>query len=308
MQLFNNLGTSFNAFMTTLANDFLTWAPRIVLALIVMLVFLWLAGRLEKSVERLFKGRDLPSSTQLFFKRVTRLAAVLIGLAFALNLLGLGGFAAGLLASGSVVAIVLGFAFQQIGTNFLAGIFMVFNRPFDEGDFIEVSGLQGIVKEVDLRVTHIRNPDGRDIYIPNATIFTSPVTNYTLDDLRRYSFTVGIAYNDDAAAAIALLVETIRQTPGVLPEPTVGGGISELSGSWVTLQMYYWLSMENDYVKRTDVNADVMNRCRAALMDGGYTVSANCTTNWVLSGDKSMQPVHVVTDPTEQVPELEAAS
>lgn len=297
MQTPTNLATSLSAFLTTLGIDILTWAPRILLALLVMLLFLWLARWLERSAARLFQGRDLTASTQLFFQRITRLVAVLVGAAVALNLLGLGGLAAGLLASGSVVAIVLGLAFQQIGTNFLAGIFMVFNRPFKDGDFIEVSGFQGIVKEVDLRVTHIRNPDGRDIYIPNGIIYTSPVINYTLDDLRRYSFTVGVAYQDDAGAAIALLSDTIRQVPGVLQEPTVGGGIAELSAGWVTLQLYYWLSMDDDYVRRTNVGADVMNRCRAALLDGGYTVSANCTSNWVLSGDTTMEPVHVVGDP-----------
>ena len=94
--------------------------------------------------------------------------AAFVGALLALKVMGFEGVAAGMLAGGGATAIVFGFAFRQIGENLLAGLFLVFSRPFRIGDLIQSGGLpEGTVEALDLRNTHIRTTDGRDIFIPN---------------------------------------------------------------------------------------------------------------------------------------------
>lgn len=287
----NSLSAAIERGLASMIEQFVFWLPRLVVALIVVLVALrvgrWFAG---------LAGRPFRAATptvKRFVERSAELAFVVVGCALALNILGLGAFAAGILASGSVVAIVLGFAFQEIGTNLIAGVFLAFNRPFKVGDIIECDGFQGAVEALDLRTTHIRNFDGRDIFIPNATIFTRTLINFTVDDLRRRAFRVGIGYEDDAGAAMELLRDAASNVAGVLASPAPSVAVIELSAATVQLEVAYWVSMNDAPPARTEIGARVMDTCRRTLLEHGYTVSANVTTAVELSGSTAPQPVRV---------------
>ena len=170
------------------------FAPRVAMALVVLLVFA-LIGRLAARGLMLALNRGgLTLKHQLFFRRLLIWAAVLLGLALALNVLGLGGVAAGLMAGGGLTAVMLGFAFKQIGENLLAGLFLAFSSPFSVGDYIESDGLQGTVRAIELRHTHLRTPDGRDIFVPNSQIFGATIKNFSASDTRRIDLVIGVDY------------------------------------------------------------------------------------------------------------------
>lgn len=137
----------------------------------------------------------------------------------ALNILGFYGLATSILAGGGITAVILGFAFKDIGENFLAGFFMAFSRPFRTGDLIESEGLKGLVQTIELRHTHIRTADECDVYIPSAQLLSKPLFNYTRDGLRRGTFSVGIDYGDDADRACRLIQEKVAADEKVIPKP-----------------------------------------------------------------------------------------
>lgn len=285
------VGAALERGLVGLTEQLVFWLPRVAIAAMVILV----AIRMGRWAARL-ASRPFGSTTQTvqrFVARVTELGVGVLGIALALNVLGLGAFAAGILASGSVVAIVLGFAFQEIGKNLIAGVFLAFNRPFKTGDIIACDGFAGEVRALDLRTTHIRNFDGRDIFIPNATIFTQTLVNYTIDDLRRRAFRIGVRYEDDALAAMELLRATVPDVAGVLTEPAPSAAIVELSPSTVDLEIAYWVSMDDSVRVRAQVGSAVMDACRRALLHAGYTVSPNVTTAVELAGSPAPQPVRV---------------
>ncbi len=249
-------------------------APRALVALVVLLVFV-LAGRLAgRGVGLLLQRGGLTPTHQLFFRRLVIWLAALVGLAVALNVLGLGGVAAGLLAGGGLTAVVLGFAFRQIGENLLAGLFLAFSRPFDVDDYIESQGLEGTVRKIELRHTHIRTADGRDIFIPNAQIFNSPLVNYTRDGLLRPSFRLGLDYRDDIPAACGLLAGEAARVAGVLPEPAPAANVCGLAASVVEIEVVYWVNTFAEGYEGPRVKGQVMERCRAALLAAGFTVSS----------------------------------
>lgn len=285
------VGAALERGLVGLTEQLVFWLPRVAIAAIAILLAIRVGRWAARLASRPF-GSTTPT-VQRFVGRATELGIAVVGIALALNVLGLGAFAAGILASGSIVAIVLGFAFQEIGKNLIAGVFLAFNRPFKTGDIIACDGFTGEVRALDLRTTHIRNFDGRDIFIPNAIIFTQTLVNYTIDDLRRRAFRVGVRYEDDAHAAMELLRAAVTGIRGVLREPAPTAVIVELSPSTVDIEVAYWVSMDDSVRVRARVRASVMDACRRALLDAGYTVAPNVTTAVELAGSPSPQAVRI---------------
>jgi small conductance mechanosensitive channel len=201
-----------------------------------------------------------------------------LGLVSAFHLLGLTGVATSLLATGGLMAIVLGFAFREIGENLLAGVFLAFSRSFDVGDLIESSGLLGTVRAIDLRQVHIRTGDGCDIFIPSASIYRNPLHNYTRDGLRRTDFTIGIDYGDDPERARGLILEALRATPGVLADPEPAVLLSGFSATTVDLQAFLWVNAFGPGPGLGEVRHAAMVAARQALAEAGFTFSGNVRT------------------------------
>ena len=265
-------------------------SPKIVAALAVFAISV-LAGQLiAGGIMRILSRGNFKPTHRNFFKGLTRWFIALIGLIVALNILGLKGLANSLVAGGGITAVVLGFAFREIGENLLAGFFLAFSRPFEIGDLIKSGDFQGIVKSIELRSTHIRSADGRDIFIPSSEIFNKPMVNFTRDGLRRLSFTIGIDYADDSEKARRLLVETMSGVNYVLKDPRPGAAFSGLLAQYVELEAFFWIDTFAEGVDLMTVRSEVIERCRRAIMAGDFTVSANVSNNVALG---SFQPVAV---------------
>ncbi len=265
-------------------------SPRLLAAIIVFAISI-AAGRLVgRAVSHLIaRGRFRPTH-QRFFQNLTAWLFGIFGIIIGLNLIGLNGLAASLVAGGGITAIVLGFAFREIGENFLAGFFLAFSRPFEVGDLIQSGDLQGVVKSIDLRSTHIRAADGRDIFIPSSGIFNEAVVNFTKDGLRRLSFCVGIDYADDSAEARQRLIETVGKVENVLNDPKPGILFSGLLPQYVEFEVFFWIDTFDKKVSLIKVRNEVIEQCRRTLMSGDFTISANVVNSTSLGG---MSPIDV---------------
>ena len=115
--------------------------------------------------------------------------------------------------------IAIGFAFRDILQNFLAGILLLLTEPFRIGDQIQFGGFAGEVEDIQTRATFIRTYDGRRIVIPNANLFTNPVTINTALEQRRIQYDVGIGVGDDIERARHAILEAIRSVAGALSDP-----------------------------------------------------------------------------------------
>lgn len=261
-------------------------APQLATAVLVLALF-FVAGRLAGSAfMRVAARREAAGTYQRFVRGTIVWTVRLVGVALALDILGLERFFAGLLAGGGMTAIVLGFAFREIGENLLAGLFLAFSRPFRLGDLIRSAELEGTVRNIDLRSTHVRSIDGRDIYIPNSQIFNRPLTNYTRDGLRRPAFTFGIDYRDDAEAARLAVAEAVRGVEGVLADPPVEVALSALGPSYVELEATFWISTFDQDTDIVRIRSRAMDATRRVLLAGGFTVSAEVTTPLAMSRQK----------------------
>lgn len=258
--------------------------PQIVVAIIVLLASIIIGRVVGRVVVGVLSRGNFRPTHQSFFRKLSIWLIAILGFIVALNVLGLKSLAGSLVAGGGITAIVLGFAFRQIGENLLAGFFLAFSRPFEVGDLIESGNLQGIVQSIELRSTHIRAADGRDIFIPSSEIFNNPVTNFTRDGLRRLSFKVGIDYADDSEKARRMLFETAQSVENVLSSPAPGAIFSGLLAQYVELEVYFWIDTFDPKVDLGTVRNEVIELCRRNLVSSGFTVSSNVTSNLALGG------------------------
>lgn len=261
-----------------LASEFLrNEGPRMLGALAVFLLVLLFGFAVAFTVTRILERTGRAGRYSRVIRRLIRWVVGALGLVLALHVLGLTAIATSVLATGGVMAVILGFAFKDIGENLLAGIFLAFSRSFDVGDLIESDGLRGVVRSIDLRDTHIRTFDGCDIFIPSATIFRNPLMNFTRDGLRRGSFTVGIDYGDDVERAKAVLETTLPSVDAILDDPAPVVEISGFAPGHVELTVHVWVDTFSGgllYKGRTAA----MAACRRALLEGGFTFSSQVTT------------------------------
>lgn len=204
--------------------------------------------------------------------------AAFIGALLALNAMGFEGVAAGLLAGGGATAIVFGFAFRQIGENLLAGLFLVFSRPFRIGDLIQSGDLpEGTVEALDLRNTHIRTADGRDVFIPNARIYNEPLVNFTRDGLRRPTMVLGMDYRTPFPELRGAVLAAISAVPGALVSPAPSVNLVGFGTGAVEVEIYVWIDTHQGTDFAT-VQTLMMEAALAAVLQRGWTVSSEVTT------------------------------
>ena len=224
-------------------NAFLHHVPNLILGLIILISAFLIAGWLSQVFQRRFGRRIGDPLLSAFLSRILKTVLIILGILLAFHVMGLTGIAAGLMAGAGVGALVIGFAFQDVGANFVAGVILAFNRPFGVGDTIEIEGVMGTVLSLNLRTTQIKTFDGKDIYIPNNTIVKEELINYTKDGLIRLDFMVGIDYEDDVEKAIKVILGSTQKIEGVLQtidhKPMVV--IHDLGVSTINLKVNFWL-------------------------------------------------------------------
>jgi small conductance mechanosensitive channel len=254
---------------------FLFLLPNILIALLILFIALWLAGKVKQLVGGRLKHKAHDEITGEYLAVISKWAVIVIGILLVFQTLGLSGVAAGLLAGAGLSAFVIGFALKDIAENFLAGLILAFNRPFNIDDTIEVEELRGKVMALNLRTTHIRTFDSKDIYIPNSTILTSPLTNFTQNGLLRQDFIVGIDYNDNIQDAIDLIEKTALGVEGVLQKDPPYATVDELATNTVNLKVFFWAETD-DYKKGVVLlKGSIMQAITKALLENGFGLPAN---------------------------------
>jgi small-conductance mechanosensitive channel len=259
-------------------HSFIAFLPRLITALVAVGIVYLVGKMLASALIQILKRSSMPDAYHSYFSKLVKGTAIFIGLILFLNLIGYGTLSASLVAGGGLTAVMLGFAFKDIGENFLAGFFLAFSRPFNTDDIIETDGITGKVKSIHLRHTHIRTPEGCDVFVPSAQLFTKPLSNYTLDGLRRGSFTVGIDYADDISRALTIMLDCVKNTPGVLQSPVASTSIKGFTPNYVELQAFFWINARDQELGLARVKTSAMNNCRLGLIEEGFTLSSNVST------------------------------
>ncbi|SDX35871.1 mechanosensitive ion channel family protein [Aequorivita viscosa] len=256
---------------------FLQILPRIALAVLVIILGVLLAQLLTNIYKRRFQQKSEDPLMAKFLAQAIKIILIIMAIMVALQVAGLDGIATGLLTAVGGGAIILGFAFQDIGKNFLAGIILAFNRPFSINDTIKIDDIFGKVKELSFRYSHIKTFDGRDIYIPNSDVLTKPVENYTADGFFRVDFIVGIGYEDNISEAKKVIQEILDRNTEIVRDIDHENFVieDELAASTVNLKVFFWVDTK-DYRRASRVlRGLVIREVKEVLLDKGFNLPAD---------------------------------
>src|SRR5882757_5027826 len=164
---------------------FIKLLPNLGLAIIVFTIFFFAAKYFKRlSNKLLLKISNKPAISGLF-SSIFYIVILFIGLFVSLDLLHLEKTISSLLAGAGIIGLALGFAFQDLTSNFISGVFIIFRKPFDVGHIVETNGFIGTIEDIQLRSTVIRTSQGLHIMLPNKEIFQKAITNYSLSNERR---------------------------------------------------------------------------------------------------------------------------
>ncbi|MCW8897389.1 MAG: mechanosensitive ion channel family protein [Flavobacteriales bacterium] len=231
----------------------------------------------SKLKTRLLKKSDNPI-TITFISQIISYSLKLIIILISLYSLGLNDITSGILASAGVITFIVGFAFKDIGENFLAGIILAFKSPFRVNDLIESGNIHGYVKDINIRETIIKTPDGKDVFLPNSIILKTPLFNYTIDGYLRYEFIVGLDYGDDISLGIKTILDTVNKIDGVLKgDKKAAVVINELTTNTINIKVLFWIDTFQS-TSRTfhhSIRSHVMNDVVIELTKKGFYLPAN---------------------------------
>lgn len=219
----------------------ITVLPNIVVAIVIAIVFGLLAkavGNVSgKIMRRTFESRQIAGLLTSIIKFIIIIAGIFI----ALDFIGLKGTVTSLLAGAGIVGLAIGFAFQDMTENFIAGIAMGIRKPFEIGDVIEAEGVFGNVREINLRNTLVETFYGQLEVIPNKILFRNILTNYSYLGHRRIEVPVGISYADDIEKAAACITEAMNEKDYVINKEETAVYAESFGDSSINLLLWFWI-------------------------------------------------------------------
>ena len=247
-------------------NRTIAFLPVVAVAILVLLLFWWLA-QLVGSWKAPFERLGVAPLLQNLIRRILRLIVFAFGLLFAFRILGITALVGAVVGTAGVVGIAIGFAFQDIVENYLAGVLMSLRQPFSVGDLVEVGDDEGKVMRLTSREVILMTLDGNHILIPNAVVFKSVLHNYTRNPRRRFGFGAGVDVNEDLVRVQKIGVGALQAMKGVLQDPRPFMRVEELGDSTVNVQFFGWVDQrEADWFK---VRSEAIRIVKTALDEGG---------------------------------------
>lgn len=227
-----------------LINMGIEWAPKVLLALAVLVIGLWLAKRIARTVGKTLESR---TSDQTLSRFLTSLVGILLKAIVFISVATMVGIeTTSFVAILGAAGLAVGLALQGSLANFAGGALILLFRPYKVGDVIEAQGVTGKVQSIQIFSTILLTPDNKRIIVPNGALSNDVITNYSAEEQRRVDFVFGIGYDDDIRQAKALIAELLEVDSRVLKEPAPVIVVSELADSSVNITVRAWV-MAADY-------------------------------------------------------------
>ncbi|HSF39515.1 MAG TPA: mechanosensitive ion channel [Thermoanaerobaculia bacterium] len=250
---------------------FVLLLPNLLVAIVVLIAF-WLAARLVKNVlMRVLRRISQSEQVNQLLAYSVFLAVLAVGTFVALGILGLQKTVASLLAGAGIITLALGFAFQDIAANLMAGIYLSVQRPFRPGHIIETKDFFGVVKRIHLRWTELRTQQGQVVLIPNKQVFENPIMNYSSTGERRVDLRLGVSYGDDLEKARQIAIQAVQEVSTRLPDKDVEFFYEEFGESSINFVVRFWIAFQRqpDFLA---AQSEAIERIKRAFDENGITI------------------------------------
>lgn len=262
--------------------QFLEQVPGIILGLIIIILGYQISIRLgELAKKRISHNTTDPLMSKLLGNIIKGLIFI-FAVIWALKAAGLNSITNFLFTTLGASAIIVGLSFKDIGGNFLSGIILAFNRPFNVNDTVKIGENFGQIKSLEFLYTKITTYDGRDVFLPNSDVIRKPVINYTDDGFFRCDFQVEVLPMADLEDVKRIIREILKSEPDVVENQTHTSFVAEkeLLRSNVILGVYFWVST-NEFRKSSLIaKGKVVQKVKDALWAKNYLPKPYQVLGW----------------------------
>lgn len=231
--------------------------PGLLTALILILLTRYAAQFIRQLATQVGKRTVRSKSLQLLLSKTCYITVWVVGVLIACVAAFPGLRLGDIIATLGLGSVAIGFAFQDIFKNFLAGILLLLQEPFRIQDQVIIGDYEGTVERIDIRTTKIRTYTGEQVLLPNATVFTSAVQVRTAFNSRRTDLAVGVDYNTPLSDAAEILQRTIQEVDGVLGNPNPEVDLVSFGDSSIDFIVRYWTLPQQKEVRQTQTKAIV---------------------------------------------------
>lgn len=237
----------------------LNYAPRVLLALVTLLIGLRIIKAILKLMDKMMIKREMDDTLRPFVLSLIGWGLKIMLFISIASMVGIEttSFVAVLGAAG----LAIGLALQGTLANFAGGVLLMIFKPYKVGDLVEAQGHIGIVDEIQIFTTQLTSPDHKKVIIPNGAISNGDITNYTTLGKIRVDLTVGISYNASIDEAKSILMNVMKEHQYVLQDPAPFVGVSELGDNSVNLAVRPHTKPEHYW----DVYFDIYEQSKKAL-------------------------------------------
>lgn len=248
-------------------NRLVEWWPSWVVAFLIMVGAYIISRILKWLVRKAVRRVSTQGHIDILLAR--GVSAVIMGIGFLLAIAQLGVSLSAALATVGLASLGVGFALKDILGNMFAGITLLIQHPFTIGDQVKIGNEEGVVENVRIRDTQILTYEGERVYVPNQSVYSNPIINYTSTPSLRIDTSIGMRYEEDIEKAKRLCLEVMKDTRGIVdqPEPMV---LVQAEPESVNLIMRFW--MDSDRNRRLNVQSDVLQQTIERFKAEGLTI------------------------------------
>ncbi|MEN7537035.1 mechanosensitive ion channel family protein [Aurantiacibacter flavus] len=256
---------------------FIAILPNLALAFIV-LILTWLVAKFAVRIaDRIVGHTQVRTDLKKLTATAVKLFIWIVGLLIAAAVAVPGFTPAGLIAGLGVGALAIGFAFQDIFENFLAGVLIMLRDKMNIGDWVDAEGVSGTVEKITLRETHIRQFSGELTILPNSMIFKNAVKIHTDQPVRRYDLMVGVSYDCSLPEAEAAILRALESVASISKEKSVDAFPRAFGGSSIDFLVRWWVDTdrENHFLVQRDVIYAIKRELDEAEIDIPFPIVTN---------------------------------
>lgn len=235
---------------------------KILIAIAIYFVGRWIIRRITKFLKRIFELRQLELSLSKFIISLVNIALSIILIVITIGLLGIN--TTSFLAIFASAGLAVGMALSGTLQNFAGGVLILFLKPYKIGDFVEAQGYSGTVKEISLFSTLINTIDNKMVIIPNGSLSTGIINNYSKESTRRVEWIVGVAYGTDYDVIKELLGKIINENDQILKDKEIFIALHTLADSSVNIVVRAWVNSDDYWSVYFNVNEQVYKRLNEA--------------------------------------------
>lgn len=227
----------------------------ILLAAVIFIAGRFLISVINRLVAQMMERRKIDATIQSFLRSFINILLTILLLISVVSALGVNttSFAALLASAGVAVGMALSGNLQ----NLAGGLIILLFKPYKVGDYVDAQGVSGTVKEIQIFHTVLVTPDNKIIYVPNGSLSSGSVTNYSLSQLRRVDWTVGVEYGTEIEKVRQTVLDLIKKDGRILTEPAPFIALSALADSSVNITIRVWVKNEDYWGVFFDMNQNI---------------------------------------------------